>query len=463
MYITFHGAARTTTGSMHLLEVNGHEILLDCGLYQGKRKEAFERNRHLPFDARDVTCCVLSHAHIDHSGNLPILVKKDYGGRIHTTAATRDLCDIMLMDSAHLQEMDVEYVNKKRLRLGKHPFEPLYRQEDIPRVMERFDQLPYETPAEVVPGVTVTFHDAGHILGSAITTLDINENGTRRRLLFTGDLGRWGMPILRDPVVAHDVDLLITESTYGDRLHPSSEDVKTQLSDLCRKVTRRKSKLLIPAFSVGRTQEMLYLFHEMWKQGRLCDMPVYVDSPLSSRATKVYDDHPECYDKEMLAMIRRHEDPFTMERVTYTASVEESKQINDTPGPMIILSASGMCEGGRILHHLKNTIEDPDNIIVFVGYQAENTLGRRIVKNEKPIRIFGEEYELRAEVRSIQALSAHADRTELLRYFGEMGGKVGQAFVVHGEPDQAEPFADALRETGMEHVLVPEMGQRVRV
>ncbi|MDP6439634.1 MAG: MBL fold metallo-hydrolase [Candidatus Brocadiia bacterium] len=458
MRIQFLGAARTTTGSMHLLEVNGTRILLDCGLYQGRRKVAFERNRNLPFEPGSVDVCVLSHAHIDHSGNLPTLVRKGFRGPIYATPPTRDLCEIMLRDSAYLQERDVEYVNKRRARQRKNLFEPLYRQEDVPATLARFQRLRYETPQEVAPGVVVTFRDAGHLLGSALVSIDITENGTMRRLLFTGDMGRWGMPILRDPVVAADVDLLITESTYGNRVHPEQEDVKSSLVELCHKVAERSARLIIPAFSVGRTQQLLYLMHELWAEGRMCDIPVYVDSPLSTRATKVYDDHPECYDRETLQLIRRHEDPFSMDRTVCITDVADSKKLNTTAGPMIIISASGMCEGGRILHHLKNNVEDSRNIILFVGYQAEHTLGRRMVHKETPIKIFGDLYDLRAEVHSIQALSAHADRKELLRYFREMGPQVDRAFVVHGEPEQSEPFAEALRELGARDVAVPEPG-----
>ena len=463
MKITFMGAAMTTTGSMHMLEANGSRVLLDCGLYQGKRKEAFERNRNLPFDPASVDACVLSHAHIDHSGNLPTFVKHGCRCPIYSTPATRDLCDIMLMDSAYLQERDVEYVNKRRVRQGKNPFEPLYVQEDVPPTLARFRQVPHGRTQEVAPGVTATFHHAGHILGAALTTLDITEDGATRRLLFTGDMGRWDMPILRDPEVVHDVDLLITESTYGNRLHPKHEDVKEELARLCNTVIERRSRLIIPAFSVGRTQQILYFLHELWGEKRLGDVPVYVDSPLSAKATKVYDDHPECYDKEMLELIRHRDDPFTMGRTVWTTDARDSKKLNAVRGPVVIISASGMCEGGRILHHLKHSVGDERNIILFVGYQAENTLGRHIVEKQTPIKIFGEEYELRAQVESIQALSAHADRDELTRYFSEMGPKVERAFVVHGEPEQSEPFAEVLRGLGARDVLVPQPGQSVEV
>ncbi|MBN1670853.1 MAG: MBL fold metallo-hydrolase [Kiritimatiellae bacterium] len=458
MRIQFHGAARTTTGSMHLLDVNGSRILLDCGLYQGKRKEAFERNRHLPFDPGMVDLCLLSHAHIDHSGNLPTLVKRGFAGPVFATPATCDLCEIMLLDSAHLQVKDVEYVNRKRAAQGQRLFEPLYEEPDVRATLKRMRPLPYDTPREVADGVRVTYHDAGHILGSALMVLTLRENGAVRRLLFTGDMGRKHMPILRDPTVIGRVDCLLTESTYGDRLHPPGEDVKAKLAELVGKVAERGSRLVIPAFSVGRTQQVLYFLHQLWKEKRIRDVPVYVDSPLSTKATAVYDRHPECYDRELLDLLRNRQDPFGAGRVTYVTDVADSKRLNEMRGPVIILSASGMCEAGRILHHLKHSVDDARNVILIVGFQAEHTLGRRLVEHLSPIRIFGERHELRAEVHSVQALSAHADRDELLAYFRAMGTPVPRAFVVHGEPPAAEAMGAALREMGVADVTVPASG-----
>jgi metallo-beta-lactamase family protein len=458
MRIHFFGAVRTTTGSMHLMEVAGRRLLLDCGLYQGKRKEAFEWNRHLPFAPGSIDACILSHAHIDHSGNLPTLVKGGFRGPIIATPATRDLSEIMLLDSAHLQEKDVEYVNKVRRRQGKNPFEPLYVAEDAQRAVRQFVPLPYAEAKEIFPGVTLTLQDAGHILGAATVTLDLAETSGKCRLLFTGDLGRPHMPILRDPVVVHDVDVLITESTYGDRLHPPGEDVKQELLGFCQRVLSRSSRLLIPAFSVGRTQQVLYFLHELWEEGRLPDIPVYVDSPLSTKATEVYEKHPECYDQDMMKLLAHSQEAFTFGRVTYVADVEESKQLNDRKGPMIIISASGMCEGGRVLHHLAHSIGDERNVILIVGFQAENTLGRRLLQRQSPVRIFGEPYELKAEVDSILALSAHADRSEFQDYFRAMGPRFKQAFAVHGELEQAEALAHTLRALGAQKALVPQPG-----
>jgi len=463
MKITFHGAAQTTTGSMHLLEINGSRILLDCGLYQGRRKEAFERNRNLPFDPASIDKVLLSHAHIDHSGNLPTLVNRGLRGEILATPATRDLCDIMLRDSAYLQTRDVEYVNKKRIRQGKKPFEPLYVPRDIDKVMTYFRDAPYEEPAEIAEGATATFHDAGHILGSALITVDVKANGSTKRLLFTGDLGRKGMPILRDPTVVHDVDWLITESTYGNRLHPPKADVQGRLKSYMEDISQQRSRLIIPSFSVGRTQIIVYFLREIYESGRIGDVPVYVDSPLSSKATEVHINHPECYDKEATRTLFEGEGPFEFGRLKYTTDVEESKKLNHMGGPVVIISASGMCEGGRIVHHLKHTVEDPRDIILIVGYQAEHTLGRRLVERVNPIRIFGEEHPLRARVHTINALSAHADRNEMLAYFNAMGPKVERAFCVHGEKEATAAMAEAMREVGAKRVDIPEPGQTFEV
>ncbi len=463
MQLTFHGAAGTTTGSMHLISVKGKKILLDCGLCQGKRKEAFERNRNLPFDAAEIDACILSHAHVDHSGNLPTLVRGGFSGPIYTTSATIDLCEIMLKDSAYLQMKDVEYVNKKRKQQGRNPFEPLYVAEDVQKTLGLFSPVPYENPLEVVPGLKAIFHDAGHILGAATVELEITDGKKARRMLYTGDLGRKSMPILRDPTVVRGVDYLLTESTYGDRLHPPEDDVKNSLESLVAEVEKKHSRLLIPAFSVGRTQQLLYYLHELYREGRIGATPVYVDSPLSTKATKVYENHEECYDRNMLLHLLSNNNPFALENVRYVSETADSKALNDVDGPVIIISASGMCEGGRILHHLKNSVENEENTILIVGYQAENTLGRRLLHKQTPVKIFGEKYQLKADVRSIQALSAHADKNEMLDYFQQMGADVECAFVVHGEPDQQRPFAAELRRQGAKKVLIPEPGDSAEI
>jgi len=459
MELQFLGAVGTTTGSMHLLTVAGRRILLECGLYQGRRKEAFERNRQIPLDCAAVDACVLSHAHIDHSGNLPSLLRRGYAGPIFATPPTRDLCEIMLADSAYLQVQDVAYVNRRRLRQGKNPFEPLYKPEDIPPVMAAFRTLPYGRPLELTPQVTLTFHDAGHILGSAFVQLDVRENGTVRRLFFTGDVGRRRMPFLKDPHVLHDVDVLITESTYGNRLHPPHEDVKAKLADLCNQVQRDEARLVIPSFSVGRTQQIVYFLNELCREGRMGELPVFVDSPLSTKATAIHRRHPECYDREARELLQEGDDPFKFPTLTYTEDVGDSKKLNDMRGPVIIISASGMCEGGRILHHLKHSVSDERNVILIVGYQAQHTLGRRLVERISPVKIYGESYDLRAQVHKINALSAHADRQEMSDYFTEMGPEVAAAFVVHGEAEAASEMARELERLGARKVILPREGE----
>lgn len=458
--LTTHGAAQTTTGSMHLVEYGGKRVLLDCGLYQGRRKEAFERNRTLPFLPRQLDAVVLSHAHIDHSGNLPTLVRQGYRGPIYATGATRDLCEVMLRDSAHLQEQDVEFVNKKRVKEGKTPFELLYDQHDVDVAMGLFRSLDYGTQVPIEGGLRLTFHDAGHILGSATVALDYARGGKPRRFLFTGDLGQADMPILRDPEPVPNVDVLLTESTYGDRRHPTHDNVKGRLKDYLTHIHQHRSKLVIPAFSVGRTQQLLYLLNELVDRRQVPQTPIYVDSPLSRAATGVHANHRECFDGEALAMLARGDDPFMFPGLRFTTSVDESKALNHAPGPMVIISASGMCEAGRILHHLKNNVGDPSNIILIVGFQAEHTLGRRIVERVTPLHIFGEEYDLRATVFTINALSGHADQQGLLDFYKGLGGRIGHALCVHGELAHCEANAAQLRALGVPKVDIPAAGQR---
>ncbi len=456
--LTFHGAAQTTTGSMHQVRLHDRTVLLDCGLFQGRRKEAFERNRTLPFNPRSIDAVVLSHAHIDHSGNLPSLVRQGFRGAIHATSATRDLCEIMLRDSAHLQERDVELVNRRRIKEGKVPFELLYDQSDVDKTMGLFQCVEYGEQVEVVPGLKLRPYDAGHILGSATVALDYERGGKPRRLLFTGDLGQAGMPILRDPEPVPDVDVLITESTYGDRLHPSQDNVRGRLKDYLTHIHQHRSKLIIPAFSVGRTQQLLYLLNALVESGQVPRTPVVVDSPLSRAATGVHANHRECFNQRALDRLAAGDDPFHFPGMRFTTSVDDSKALNDAPGPMVILSASGMCEGGRILHHLKNTVGDPSTIILIVGFQAEHTLGRRIVERRDPLRIFGDEYPLRATVFTINALSGHADRAGLLAYYKALGPRLGHAFCVHGEMAYCEANADQLRELGVRRIDIPAPG-----
>jgi len=466
MRLSFLGAARTVTGSMHLLTVNGSRILMECGLYQGRRAESFERNRNLPLDASEVDTLVLSHAHIDHSGNIPSLVKAGFEGNIFCTPGTRDLCSIMLRDSAYIQESDAQYVNKKRRRAGQPPIEPLYTRVDAEQSLQRFISINYERPFPIAPGVTLTYYDAGHILGSAMVALDVEEDGRRRRLLFTGDLGRPDAPLLRDPVIPTGVDILITESTYGDRLHEASETKLDRLRDVVNEVCGRGGKLIVPAFSVGRTQSIVYALHQLIDDGEIPPLPVFVDSPLSVNATEVFLLHPECYDEETRDFLTESHSrsPFSFDGIRYVREVAQSKEINFLEGPAIILSASGMCETGRILHHLKNNIEDRRNAVMIVGWQAPHTLGRRLVEEQRQVRIFGEPYTRRAEVYVLNGFSAHADRDELLAWFDQVQSpSLEHAFIVHGEEEAATALAEALSGRGVPNVLVPELGEQVEV
>jgi metallo-beta-lactamase family protein len=462
MKIQFFGAVRTVTGSMHLLTVNGARILLDCGLMQGKRQESFERNRTLPFDATAIDAMVLSHAHIDHSGNIPTLVKSGFKRNIYATPATRDLCSAMLRDSGHIQEEDAKYVNKKRVRRGEPPVEPLYTVDDATESLKNFVSVGYDRPLQVAPGVTLTYRDAGHILGSAVVALDVEENGGKKRLLFSGDLGRKGMPILRDPQLVADVDFLIIESTYGDRLHDPIETTDQQLEEVVVDTCRRGGKVIVPAFAVGRTQELVYALHRLTERRDIPQMPIFVDSPLAVNVTEVFRLHPECYDQELREFIAQdgQRDPFGFHRLTYIRTVEQSKELNFIHGPAIIISASGMAEAGRILHHLKNNVEDPRNTVVIVGWQAPYTLGRRLVERQSIVKIFGEEYHLRARVETINGFSAHADRNDLLDYVRQLGpGRLQSVFVVHGEEASSLALADGLRGLGVQRAIVPTLGE----
>jgi metallo-beta-lactamase family protein len=461
--ITFHGAAQTTTGSMHLVEANGLHILLDCGLYQGHRKEAFERNRNLPFDPAKLDVVVLSHAHIDHSGNLPTLVKHGFRGRVICTRATADLCDILLRDSAFLQAQDVNFVNKKRRARGQKLFEVLYDIPDIDRLMQQLQPEPLHRDINLGKNVSVMLHEAGHILGSAIVQLDVHQShGQSQRLVFTGDLGQIAQPLIRDPETVKGATALLIESTYADRDHPSSDDVSGRIKGFIEDIHQQKSRLIIPAFSVGRTQHLLYILNKMVEQRRVPFTPVYVDSPLALKATEIYARHPECYDKDAIEMLRRGDDPLKFPGLQFIHSVEESMALNNKPGPLIIISASGMCEGGRIVHHLRNGIADPRNIVLIVGFQAEHTLGRRIVEHQPVINIFGDELPLNARVHTINALSAHADRGGLMAWFDAANSNaLKHTFAVHGDKVHVGAMKSLLESHGGQGVLTPAPGQRI--
>ncbi len=464
MKIHFYGAAQTVTGTQHLLEINGHRLLLDCGLFQGHRNESYERNWNFRYEPRSVDAVVLSHAHIDHSGNLPNLVKQGFSGPIYATPATVALAEVMLRDSGHIQESDVEYVNKKRARRGEPPVEPLYTIEDATLAADQFEPVEYDHPTEILPGVTLTLVEAGHILGSAGVVLDIRENGRQFRLMFSGDIGRPNLPLIKDPVYPQDVDYLIMESTYGDKPHRNPEDAFVEFRDVTRRTLKRGGKVIIPAFAVGRTQELVYDLNRMMADNEIPPVPVYVDSPLAVETSKVFQKFPQYYDKETRQFIAEERHPaLNFRTLRYVQSVEESKSLNDRHEPMIIISASGMAETGRILHHLRNNIENPRNTILIVSWQAPNTLGRRLADREKMVRIFGQWFECRAEVATIGGLSAHAGQDILLEYAAATKETLKQVFLVHGEPAATNVLMQKLAEQRIKPVLYPGLGQEVEL
>jgi metallo-beta-lactamase family protein len=440
---------------MHLLDTGREKVLMDCGIFQGPREESEDKNRRFLFNPKEISTALLSHAHLDHSGNLPSLVKQGFEGPILATRATCDLCQVMLRDSAHIQEADIVFVNKRRRRQGLPPKEPLYTLEDAEQAISRFVPVDYDQPVEVA-GLRATYRDAGHILGSAMILLE-DESG--RTLAFSGDLGRKGLPILRDPYPLEGADTLLLESTYGNKVHEPIEETVAKFEAVLRAAIEKRGKIVIPAFAVGRSQEIVYELHHLIRDGRIPSIPTYVDSPLSLNATEIFKRHPECYDEETKHLIDEREDPFGFARLQYIRSVEESKALNEQEGPMIIISASGMCEGGRILHHLANTIGDPRNTILIVGFQAEGTLGKKLVDQETRVKIYGEEYQRRAPVVVLNGFSAHADRNDLLGFVSGMKRKPGRIFVVHGNEEQSRALEEGLRSLGLPDVHRPQRGE----
>ncbi|MEZ4712923.1 MAG: MBL fold metallo-hydrolase [Caldilineaceae bacterium] len=465
MHITFHGAAQEVTGSMHLIEVNDKRILLDCGLYQGHRADTYARNLNFPFDPAAIDALVLSHAHIDHSGNIPNLVKRGFRGNIWCTAATRNLCTYMLMDSGHIQEQDVLYLNKKKRRKGEPPVEPIYTRQDAEKSFEYFISIGLHRTVSVTDGVDLTFFDAGHILGAAFVQLDIREHATGKkwRLVFSGDLGRQETPILHPPEAPADADIVLMESTYGDKLHGEFTQARKLLRNIVRDAARRRGKVIIPAFAVGRTQELVYVLNQLDADGDIPSLPVFVDSPLAVNATDVFRMHPEEWNdtvKHFLVEDGRRS-PFDYANVEYVREVRRSKQLNFLDEAAIIISASGMAESGRILHHLKNNIGDSRNTILLVSFQAEHTLGRRLKDGDNPVRIFGEEYTVRAQVESIEGYSAHADQGELVSWARHFDRKrLQQMFLVHGEPDAQGVLIEKLKQGNIDNVTAPKRGQK---
>lgn len=464
MKIKFCGAAGTTTGSQHLLEVNGQRILLDCGLYQGRRKDAYEVNCCFPFfDPKSIDHVVLSHAHIDHSGNLPNLASQGFEGNIYATFATRDLCQVMLADSARIQKSDAEWVNRHREKNGEPPVEPLYTPIDAELCLRQFVNVGYNRKLMIGKGVELTFIDAGHILGSAQVVLDIEDedDGQKKRLLYSGDVGRGGSDLLRDPAASDGVDFLLMESTYGGREHELGAGADDKVAEILSRALKRGGKVIIPAFAVERTQQLLYVLHELFSSGAIPETPVYVDSPLAVNATEIFRLHPECFNDEVYEVLFEQSNPFGFEGLTLIRSVSGSKELNADPRQSIIISASGMCEAGRILHHLRNNIENARNTILFVGYCAENTLGWKIREGHERVKIFGDEFEVKAQVEVMDSFSGHADHSELLDYFEAVKGPKKQVWLVHGETERSEALQEALQAKHQGEVSLAELGRTV--
>ena len=447
--LEFFGAAREVTGSKHLLTVNDRRVLLDCGMVQGPRRLANRLNRSLPFSPKAIDAVVLSHAHVDHSGSLPRLVKLGYPGRIHCTPATADLLGILLPDSAHIQEADARYLAKRG-----HAFEPAYDGADVKRTLKQVERERYDEWFDVCPGVRAKLIDAGHIIGSAQVVLEVDDGGGPLRIAFTGDLGRKNMPILRAPAPLPESDVLICESTYGDRLHPSSAEVAEEIRAFVEEQRGRGGRVLVPSFSIGRTQNVLWYLGRLIEAGTIQPLPIWVDSPLATKATAIVARHADLFDEETRAMLDSGRDPFHFEGVRFVEDVEESKSLNaERHG--VIVSASGMCEGGRILHHLRETLGRAEDTVLIIGFQAQGTLGRKLLEGYERVKVFGQPYDVRCRVRAINGLSAHADWRELVEHVSPLAATCRRAFVVHGEEHAAMKFADRLAQAGFEDVEVP--------
>lgn len=465
MKLTFWGAAQVVTGSMHELTLDGRRYLLDCGLFQGSRAEAWERNSHFPFAGDTVEAVLLSHAHTDHSGNLPGLHRNGFNGPIYTTPTTTDLCRAMLLDSAHIQESDVVFINKRLQRritlLDQDPTpeqEPLYTTEDVNGTLPLFRSVPLGQATEIAPGLQYQSFDAGHMLGSTFMRLTLDEGGTPVRLLFSGDVGRKNLPIIPDPVSAQPAEYLIMESTYGDRLHKATGPVLDRLATIINRAVERRGKIIVPAFAVGRTQQLIVLLHDLLLAGRIRPIPMYVDSPLAVNISEIYQRHTQDMDPETLQYERRGLNPFIYSNLRYVRNVSESKALNDIDGPFLVISASGMCEAGRVLHHLRHNVGDPRALVLITGYQAQHTLGRRLLDGERTVRIFGEPHQVRCEVAEIDELSGHADQHELLEWMQPAVATLKRVFLVHGEPPAQQALAKEIRDRYNLDVVIPAKG-----
>lgn len=455
MRITFHGAARKVTGSAHLLEIGRHRILLDCGLHDSNRADPEGVNRHFTFEPRDLDAVIISHAHNDHIGRVPCLTRAGYNGTIYATPATGDIMSVMLRDSARIQREDARNGSPRYPDAG--PIEPLFELADVEWVVEHLDRLPYSTPTQILDGVTLTYHDAGHILGSAMVQLDYREDGRDRRFLFTGDLGRRDVALLPDPTIVKDIDVLVSESTYGNKELDPYEKLIKQLHAIVARATRLQSKIIIPAFSLGRAQRMVYCFQELFELHKVRPIPVHVDSPLATRLTDIHRDYPEAYTPAARRVMENDPQLFAGPHTSFCQSWDESRRLNFLTGPRIIISSSGMCDAGRVRHHLRHAVEDPDNAIVIVSYQAEGTLGRQIAEGAERVQIMDQWYDLNAAVYVLDGFSGHADRNDLAWWFEQTGGGIDKAFLVHGEPESLEALAPVLQPHVESEVVVPEM------
>jgi len=459
MRITSYGAARGVTGSKHLLEISDRKILLDCGMFQGHRVEAAEKNKHLPFSVQDLHAVVLSHAHIDHSGILPVLGRHAYPGRVYATPATRDLCDIMLLDSAHIQDRDAKWLSKKHQTFVP----PIYADEDVYEIMRHFVSFPYDMPFEAAPGVQVTFKDAGHVLGSAMVKIDFEEDGRTRTFIFSGDIGRKGVPILKNPWEPSDADVVMMESTYGNRDHKSIESLEDELDRVIHESVERKGKIIVPTFALERAQEFVFALKQLEASNRIPTLPVFVDSPLTVNITEVFRLHTDLFDRHIRKVIEESGDPFRLKKIKYIRAVEDSMALNTMEGPAIIIAASGMCEFGRVVHHLKNNIEGDRNTVLIIGFQATNTLGRRLVDGERDVRILGMKHRVRARIEVLDGFSAHAGRQELIDFGARFAGRAERILLVHGEEEALESLQGDLRERGCNNVTIQDEGVAVEV
>jgi metallo-beta-lactamase family protein len=466
MYIEFYGAAEEVTGSLHRLHIGGRDILLDCGLFQGRRQESTRRNREVPRFASDAHCLVLSHAHLDHSGNIPTLIKRGFSGNIYCTPCTRDLCSVMLRDAAMIQEQDARYLNNRNRKEGNDEcVEPLYSIEDAAQAMTQMISIPYHRSMPIAPGVSLTLHNSGHVLGSSLVKLDLEEKGRKLRFLFTGDLGRKELPLLQSPEIISDVDFLVTESTYGDRAHAAFSTLDDELAKIVNETIKRKGRVLIPTFALERAQEVLFSLERLHEQGKVPHVPIYIDSPLTIAITEIYKLHPESLASDIRQRILARNDPFSPPGLQYVSEVSESKGLQHSGESCIVIAGSGMCEGGRIVHHFRTGLENPKNTVVIVGFMAQHTLGRRLVEGRREVKVLGMKREVRAEVRVLNGLSAHADKDDIVSFVYDTGraGSVRRVALVHGEPPAQEALADALKERGVPEVLIGKQGERIEL